>query len=88
MVAKSARLDLRLAAADKARIERAANLRGMKLSAFVRNAVIREADTVIAAEQTVTLSPAESRHFLAVLNQPFKPNTRLRCAMDGGLHRR
>ena len=37
-----ARLDLRLDPKDKALIEYAARLRGMKLSAFVRAAVLRE----------------------------------------------
>lgn len=43
-----ARLDLRLDPADKDRIHRAAELRGMPVSAFVREAVLREAETVIA----------------------------------------
>lgn len=44
----AARLDLRLNPADKARIARAADLRGVALSAFVRDAVLREADNTIA----------------------------------------
>lgn len=76
-----ARLDLRLNPADKARINRAADLRGVPVSAFVRDAVLREAENVMAAELTVTLSPAESRRFLAALDKPFKPNARLRKAM-------
>jgi len=39
MTTAAARLDLRLNPADKARISRAADLRGVPLSAFVRNAV-------------------------------------------------
>lgn len=76
-----ARLDLRLNPTDKARISRAADLRGVPVSAFVRDAVLREAENVMAAELTVTLSPAESRRFLAALDKPFKPNARLRKAM-------
>ena len=41
MTAAAARLDLRLNPADKARIARAADLRGVPLSAFVRDAVLR-----------------------------------------------
>jgi uncharacterized protein (DUF1778 family) len=81
MTTASARLDLRLNAADKARINRAASLRGMPVATFVRDAVLREAEIVMAAELTVTLSPAESRRFLAALDKPFKPNTRLKKAM-------
>ena len=77
----AARLDLRLNPADKARISRAADLRGMPLSAFVRDAVLREAETVMAAELSATLSVAESRRFVKALDAPFKPNARLKRAM-------
>jgi uncharacterized protein (DUF1778 family) len=77
----AARLDLRIDARDKDRITRAAALRGMPVSAFVRSAVLREADTAIAADTTVSLSSAESRHFLAALDAPFQPNDRLQKAM-------
>ena len=77
----AARLDLRLNPRDKARIARAADLRGMPVAAFVRDAVLREAENVMAAELMVTLSPAESRRFLAALDKPFKPNARLKEAM-------
>ncbi len=81
MTATAARLDLRLNASDKARISRAADLRGVPLSAFVRDAVLREADNVMAAELTVTLSVEESRRFLDALDKPFKPNAKLKKAM-------
>ena len=82
MTTTAARLDLRLDSTDKARIARAADLRGVPLSAFVRDAVLREAESVMAAELTVNLSPAESRRFLAALDKPFKPNARLKKAME------
>jgi uncharacterized protein (DUF1778 family) len=82
-----ARLDLRLSGTDKARIERAAALRGVAVSAFVRDAVLREADATMSAELGVTLSAKESRRFLAALDQPFKPNAKLRKAMERGLLR-
>lgn len=84
----AARLDLRLNATDKARIARAAALRGVPVSAFVRDAVLREADAAMAAELTVTLSPEESRRFLDALEKPFKPNAKLKKAMERGLVRR
>lgn len=76
-----ARLDLRLSAADKDRIHRAADLRGVPVSVFVREAVLREADSVMAAELTVTLSAAESRRLLEALDSPFRPNARLKKAL-------
>lgn len=81
MTSASARLDLRLDPSDKERIARAADLRGVAVSAFVRDAVLREAESVMAAELTVTLSAAESKRFLKALDAPFQPNTRLKKAM-------
>mgnify|MGYP001128088383 CR=1 FL=1 len=77
----AARLDLRMTAADKARIARAADLRGVPLSTFVRDAVLREADSVTAAELTATLSAEESRRFLKALDAPFQPNAKLKKAL-------
>lgn len=82
MTATTARLDFRLEARDKDRITKAAALRGLPVSSFVRNAVLREADAAIAADTLVTLSEAESRRFLDALNVPFRPNARLKKAMD------
>lgn len=77
----AARLDLRLNPTDKARITRAADLRGVPVSAFVRDAVLREAENVMTAELTVTLSMQESRRFLKALDAPFQPNARLKKAL-------
>jgi uncharacterized protein (DUF1778 family) len=81
MTTAAARLDLRLDPSDKARIARAADLRGVPVSAFVRDAVLREAENVMAAELTVTLSAQESRRFLKALDAPFEPNARLKKAL-------
>ena len=85
MTTAAARLDLRLSPVDKARISRAADLRGVPLSAFVRDAVLREAESVMAADMTITLSPEEARRFLAALDKPFKPDAKLKKAMERGL---
>ena len=78
----TARLDLRLSIEDKNRITRAAALRGMSLSVFVRDAVLREADMALAADAVVVLSPEESRRFLDALDRPFQPNAKLKKAME------
>lgn len=77
----AARLALRLNPADKARITRAADLRGVPLATFVRNAALREAESVMAAELTVTLSAEESKRFLKALNAPFRPGAKLKKAL-------
>ena len=80
----TARLDLRLTARDRARIDRAAALAGLPVASFVRSAVLREAERTVAAESTATLSAAESKRFLAALGKPFSPNAALRRAMKRG----
>lgn len=80
----TARLDLRLSIKDRQRIDRAAALAGLPVAAFVRTAVLREADRAVAAESVVSLSPTESKRFLAALGKPFAPNAALRRALKRG----
>lgn len=80
----TARLDLRLSARDRERLDRAAALAGLPLATFVRTAVLREADRTVAAESAVTLSAAESKRFLAALAKPFAANPALRRALKKG----
>ena len=47
-MAQAARLELRLDDADKDRIARAAAARGVPIAAFVREAVLREAEITLA----------------------------------------
>lgn len=82
MTTATARLDLRLEARDKELIAKAAAIRGLPVSSFVRDAVLREADATIAADTVVTLSKGESRRFLDALDAPLHPNARLKKAMD------
>jgi uncharacterized protein (DUF1778 family) len=82
MTTATARLDLRLEARDKERIAKAAALRGMPVSSFVRDTVLREADAAIAANAVVVLSEQESARFLDALDAPFSPNARLKKAME------
>ena len=81
MTRTSARLDLRLSASDKERIERAARLRGVTVSVFVRDVALREAESVVTTELSVTLSADESRRFVKALDAPFRPNAKLKKAL-------
>lgn len=82
MTTVPARYELRLDPTDKARIARAADVKGVPMAAFVRDAVLREVESVMASALTVTLSAEESRRFLKALDAPFKPNSRLKKAMQ------
>lgn len=77
----AARLDLRLDSCDKDRIAYAADLRGVPLATFVRDAALREAGQVVASAVGITLSRAESRHFLDVMDASFEPSAKLERAM-------
>lgn len=77
----AARLDLRLDARDKDRIAHAADLRGVPLATFVRDTALHEAGQVVAKAVGVTLSRAESRHFLDVRDAPSGANAKLKRAM-------
>jgi len=79
------RVNLRLDAAEKASIDRAAELLGVHTSTFARQAVLRETERVLAADSAVELGPQESRRFLAALDEPFKADERLPDAVEDAL---
>jgi uncharacterized protein (DUF1778 family) len=74
-------MDVRLDASEKARIRTAASLRGQHASVFAREAMLREADAVVAQYTTLKLSVEESRRFMDALSAPFKPNAKLARAI-------
>lgn len=80
-LAHNDRMDVRLDAAEKARIQTAASLRGQKASVFAREVMLREADVVLAQHTTVALTAEESRRFMDALSAPFKPNAKLARAI-------
>ena len=72
------RIIIRLAAVDKARLVRAARLRGTTLSDFVR-AASHEAAELVLAGQTRFALPAEAwRQFTAALDAPARDIPALR----------
>ena len=79
-----ARMDIRLEEEDKALIERAAALRGVKAATFTRTALIQEAEQVIREAHIVTFDKDAARDCLAALSQPFMPNDALKRALDRG----
>ena len=80
----NARLELRLDPADKALIERAASLLGVKPASFTRSALVQQANRVIQQAHVVQFDEAAARDCLAALAQPFKPNEALRRALERG----
>lgn len=80
-VEDSERMNLRIAASAKSRLLRAALLRNTDLTSFVTQSALREADAVIAEAEGVKVSEQDHLRILALLENPPKPNPRLRAAI-------
>ena len=74
------RLDVRLNSKHKQMIEQAADLLGQTLSSFTVSTLVREAEQVIERFGVLRLSTRDRDTFLAALDNPPKPNARLRKA--------
>ena len=75
------RMNLRVTPLAKAKLVRAAALRHTDLTEFVTQSALREAESVIAAAEVVTLSERDSLRVLNLLEHPPAPNARLRAAI-------
>ncbi len=77
----TARFDLKLDAADKDVLARAAALMGTTMAGFVRAAAKEKALALLDREARVTLSSADFAAFSTAINGAFAPNAALRKAM-------
>ncbi|MBO3759456.1 DUF1778 domain-containing protein [Ciceribacter sp. L1K22] len=75
------RMSLRIAPAAKAKLLRAAALRDTDLTNFVTQSALREAEAVIAEAEAVKVSERDYLRILDLLENPPKPNARLRAAV-------
>lgn len=75
------RMHLRVRPDVKARLVRAASLRNTDLTSFVTETALREADSVIAAAEVMRLSERDYARVLSLLENPPKPNAKLRKAI-------
>jgi len=72
------RLDVRVSAGHKELIEQAAGLLGQSVSAFTVSTLVREARDVVDRFTTIRLTDRDRDAFLAALDNPPKPNARVR----------
>ena len=79
---KDDRLQLRVDAAAKRRLEEAANEAHLSVTAFVLQAASRAADDVLAERQTIHLSPDAATAFTEALNRPAHVTQRLATALQ------
>lgn len=82
------RMSLRIPAKEKAILLRAAALKHMDLSEFVRQHSVEAAKAVIREEEHIALSQRDSLRVLALLENPPKPNAKLLSAAKALAKRR
>lgn len=75
------RMNLRVSPETKAKLVRAAALRNTDLTNFVTQIALREAEAIIAADEVVRLSARDHARVLDLLDNPPKPNAKLRAAI-------
>jgi uncharacterized protein (DUF1778 family) len=80
-MAARARFDLKMDAAEKDVVSRAAALMGTTMAGFVRAAAKEKALALLDRESRVTLSKRDFAAFARALNGAFNPNRALKSAL-------
>jgi uncharacterized protein (DUF1778 family) len=80
-MAATARFDLKMDAAEKDLVARAADLMGTTMAGFVRAAAKEKALTLLDRESRVTLSQRDFAAVTSALENAFAPNKALRGAL-------
>ena len=76
---KDRSIQIRASADTKAILNRAAALRGQKLSEFMLQSARRQAEDTILDQRRFFLDPKKHEQFLAMLDAPAKPSRELRA---------
>src|SRR4029453_18216921 len=74
-------IQIRASADTKALLNRAAALRGQKLSEFMLESARRQAEEAILDQRTFFLNDAAHARFLALLDSPPKPSAKVRARL-------
>src|SRR6266849_3770810 len=74
-------IQIRASVATKAILNRAATLRGQKLSEFMLDSARRQAEETILDQRSFFLDPEAHQNFLAMLDTPMRPSKELRKLM-------
>jgi uncharacterized protein (DUF1778 family) len=74
-------IQIRTSAETKAILNRAAALRGQKLSEFMLESARRQAEDTILDQRTFFLDPESHQRFLSLLDDPAIPDPKLRELM-------
>ncbi|MCO6389093.1 DUF1778 domain-containing protein [Aliihoeflea sp. 40Bstr573] len=74
------RMNIRVKPEVKARLMRAAALRHTDLTNFVTQSALRAAETIIAEADAIKVSERDFDRILKLLDNPPRPNAKLRAA--------
>jgi|KBSMisStandDraft_5_1062788.scaffolds.fasta_scaffold1950770_1 uncharacterized protein (DUF1778 family) len=74
-------IQIRTSAKTKAVLNRAAELRGQKLSEFMLDSARRQAEEALLDQRAFFLEPKAHENFLAMLDAPGKPSAQLKALM-------
>jgi uncharacterized protein (DUF1778 family) len=74
-------IQIRASAEAKAMLNRAAALRGQKLSEFMLDSARRQAEETILDQRAFFLDDDAHSRFLALLDSPLKPSARVRAKL-------
>lgn len=74
-------IQIRTSAETKAVLNRAAELRGQKLSEFMLDSARRQAEEALLDQRAFFLEPKAHEKFLALLDAPRKPSAPLKARM-------
>src|SRR5882757_1855104 len=75
-------IQIRASVATKAILNRAATLRGQKLSEFMLDSARRQAEETILDQRSFFLDAEAHKKFLAMLDSPAPPSRELRARMN------
>ncbi|MER9535682.1 DUF1778 domain-containing protein [Mesorhizobium sp. M0586] len=78
---KTERYQIRIAPAHKAMIARAAALSNQDVADFILNRIVPEAQAVIEAAEITKVSDRDFARILDLLENPPKPNAKVRAAI-------
>lgn len=78
MTNKDARLDIKTSKVAKVTLEQAASVLGTTLSAFMLESALTKARQVIAETKIINLCQEEAERFSKALQNPPKPNQKLK----------
>ena len=75
------RMNLRVSPEAKAKLVRAAALRNTDLTNFVTQSALREAEAVIQEAEVIKVSERDYMRILELLENPPKPNAKLKAVI-------